>query len=176
MSETVIAKLTLESLRDTLQTLGYRVETMTDPVANVTCLRSATNGCGFEIRPGNPIPGGDEFVDAALVAVLQVQGDLPLGIVNQWNVSRRFARLQLSSPFLALTQDISVVGGVTPSHLRSQIEIWDRLIQELIVYLRTELSKLVSNQAAPSIEQANGHQAANAPVAPTGAPGAEARA
>ena len=47
MSETIIASLTLESLREELQRAGYRVETPTDPVANLQYLRSATAG----IRP-----------------------------------------------------------------------------------------------------------------------------
>ena len=144
MSDPIIVSLSHERLRDILQEAGYRVETLTDPVANVTYLRSATNGLGFEVRPGNLIAGGGEFVDLVLVAVLQVQGNLPLDLVNRWNAGRRFARLQLSRPFLALTLDVSVAGGVALNHLRAQIEIWDHLVRELIVYLREELPKLAS--------------------------------
>jgi hypothetical protein len=138
-----VAKLTLDSLREVLQLAGYRVETMTDPVANLAFLRSATNGLAFDVRPGNRIAGDEQsLVDVALVAVLQVQGELPLDVVNRWNATRRFARLQLSQPFLALSLDFSVAGGVTKSHLRAQIEIWDHLIQQLIIYLREELAGL----------------------------------
>jgi hypothetical protein len=39
---------------------------------------------------------------------------------------------------------------VMPNHLRAQIEIWDRLVQELIGYLRDELRQLAAtNGAAP---------------------------
>jgi hypothetical protein len=153
-----IAKLTLDSLREVLQLAGYRVETMTDPVANLAFLRSATNGLAFDVRPGNRIAGDEQsFVDVALVAVLQVQGELPLDVVNRWNATRRFARLQLSQPFLALSLDFSVAGGVTKNHLRAQIEIWDHLIQQLIIYLREELASLAkmssdktSSDKAPS--------------------------
>jgi hypothetical protein len=143
MSEVIMTALTLDSLRDILQQAGYRVETATDPVANVPYLRSATSGLAFDIRPGNRLAGGDDrsFADVAFIAVLQVQGELPLDLVNGWNVARRFSRLQLSGSFLALCMDVSVVGGVTQEHVRAQVEIWDRLVQELIAYLRDELRK-----------------------------------
>lgn len=152
----VITKLTLEGLRDSFQTAGYRIETQTDPVAGVPYLRSATAGLAFDIRPGNRFADDPEaFADVALVAPLQVQGELPLDIVNRWNASRRFGRLQLSPPFLVFCLDISVAGGIAPNHLRAQIEIWDRLVQELISYLRDELGKLGAARgaaAAPPLE------------------------
>jgi hypothetical protein len=153
MSDTVTVKLTLDDLRGALQQVGYRVEEATDPVANVPYLRSATGGLAFDIRPGNRLADADDsFVDAAFTAVLQVQGELPLDLVNRWNATRRFARLQLSQQFLVFCLDVSVAGGVTPNHLRAQIEIWDRLVQELIVYLRDELRQLsAKNGATPPV-------------------------
>lgn len=158
MSDVSITKLTLDSLRESLQQVGYRVETTTDPVSGVAYLRSATGGLAFDIRPGNQLPDADGgFVDAAFTAVLQVQGELPLDLVNRWNATRRFARLQLSQPFLVFCLDVSVAGGVMPDHLRAQIEIWDRLVQELIGYLRDELRQLsVKNDTAAP--QAPGQQ------------------
>ena len=158
MPDAVITTLTLDSLRETLQQAGYRVEQVNDPVANVPYLRSATGGLTFDIRPGNRIAGAEAFVDAAFTAILQVQGELPLDLVNRWNATRRFARLQLSQPFLVFCLDVSVAGGVTGNHLRAHIEVWDRLVQELIAYLRDELQKL---------SPANGTAAASAvPAAP----------
>lgn len=155
MSDTPITQLALDSLRDVLQQVGYRVEEATDPVANVTYLRSATGGLAFDVRPGNRLTDGS-FVDVAFTAVLQVQGELPLDMVNRWNATRRFARLQLSQPFLVLTLDVSVAGGVMPNHLRAHIEIWDRLVQELIAYLRDELRQLSakSEATAPAMPKA----------------------
>ncbi len=122
MPDTIITHLTLDSLRDILQQTGYRVETVTDPVANIVYLRSATNGLAFDVRPGNRIAvDGENFADTAFTAVLQVQGELPLDLVNRWNATRRFARLQLSQPFLVLSLDVSVTGGVASNHLRAQI-------------------------------------------------------
>jgi Putative bacterial sensory transduction regulator len=156
----LILNLTLDSLREILQQAGYRVETVIDPVAVIPYLRSATGGLAFDIRPGNRLAGQDladqerGFADVAFTAVLQVQGELPLDLVNRWNATRRFARLQLSQPFLVFCMDVSAAGGVTPVHLRAHIEIWDRLVQELIAYLRDELQKLSAQaQASPRVAQ-----------------------
>jgi len=151
MSDTPIVKLSLETLRGALQQVGYRVEEVTDPVTHLPYLRSATGGLAFDVRPGNRLSDADQsFVDVAFTAILQVQGELPLEVVNRWNTMRRFARLQLSQPFLVLCLDVSVAGGVMPNHLRGQVEIWDRLVQELITYLREELRQLSArNGAAP---------------------------
>ncbi|MGY3530975.1 YbjN domain-containing protein [Bradyrhizobium sp. USDA 4452] len=153
MSE-IITKLTIEGLRDSFQNVGYRVETLTDPVANTTYLRSATAGLGFEIRPGNQLVGEEQsFIDAMLVTTLQVQGELPLDLVNRWNTTRRFGRLQFSQPFLMFCLDVSVAGGVAPNFVRAQIEVWDRLVQELIAYLREELPKIVARNGAAAAPQ-----------------------
>jgi Putative bacterial sensory transduction regulator len=174
MSDSIITKLTLDSLRENVQLAGYRVETMTDPVVNTTYLHSATSGFVFDIRPGNRLADADQsFLDIAFIAALQVQGELPLDIVNRWNVTRRFGRLQLSQPFLILSLDVSVAGGVAQDHLRAQIEIWDHLLQQLISYLREELAKIAGmNGTAPrTVEAASTasepeHGRKNEPIAP----------
>lgn len=155
MSETLVSSLSLDELRDLLQQAGYRVEAATDPVANVHYLRSATSGLAFDIRPGNRLAGDAEgrFADVAFVSILQVNGELPRELVNGWNIARRFSRLQLSGPFLALCMDVTVVGGVTRSHVRAHIEIWDRLAQELVVYLREGLRRPEANGAGPGVER-----------------------
>lgn len=147
MPDVIVSKFSFDLLTKTLQQAGYRVESVIDPVSKVTYLRSATGGIMFDVRPGNRYADGVDFVDATLAAAVQVQGELPLDIVNRWNATRRFARLQLGNGFLLLTQDISVVGGVAPDHLRGQIEIWDHLVQQFVGYLREELPKLAVNAA-----------------------------
>lgn len=180
MSDNLLAKLTIDSLRDTLQQIGYRAESLTDPIANLTYLRSSTGGIGFDLRPGSQ--AGDQsgtFSDVALLAILQVQGDLPLETVNRWNVSRRFARLQFSKPYLVLSMDILVAGGTTLANLRAHIEIWDRLLQDLITYLREELRTLNVNQQAAPAATANGPSSQGSqevPAARTAAPAATAAA
>jgi Putative bacterial sensory transduction regulator len=168
MSDTIIARLSLDSLREVLQQAGYRVETVTDPVANVAYLRSATSGLAFEVRPGNPLADGSVgFVDAAFTAVLQVQGELPLEVINRWNATRRFARLQLSQPFLVFSLDVSAAGGIASTHLRAQIEIWDHLVQQLIAYLREELPKLAAGNATGPGAALNGQHPALSGHGPT---------
>ncbi|WP_127078956.1 YbjN domain-containing protein [Rhodomicrobium lacus] len=143
--------LTIETLREILQSIGYRVETLTD--GQITFLRSATNGLPFDIRPGNSFAGApDRFADVAFLVLFAVQGTLPLDLVNDWNRSRRFGRLFLDTPapgqtFLVFCQDLSVAGGITPVHLRSQIEIWDGLVQQFVPWLRAEVAKI-----APSVD------------------------
>ncbi|MGJ5178546.1 YbjN domain-containing protein [Bradyrhizobium oligotrophicum] len=161
MSETMIDKLSLDRLRELFQLAGYRVETLMDPAAGSAYLRSATNGIAFDIRPGNAVPGEEPaFVDVALIAVLHVQGEMPLDLVNRWNATRRFARLHFSAPFLVLTSDMSVAGGVTPAHVRGQIEIWDQLVQQLVTFLREELAALAGPKHAQSGPQASAATAA----------------
>jgi hypothetical protein len=163
----LITDLDLEALREFLQNSGYRAEAIKD--GNVTFLRSATNGLPFDIRPGNSFAGPqNRFADIAFVALFAVRGTLPLDLVNGWNKSRRFGRLFLDQPvpgqeFLVFCLDVSVAGGVTPRQLRSQIELWDGLVQQLIPWLREELSKI-----APAIDTAaastNGSKQAVTPV------------
>jgi hypothetical protein len=148
-SPAVISSLTLQTLRETFQEAGYRVEALTDPVANTEYLRSATAGVAFDIRPGNRLAGeANGFADVALVAVLQVQGEVPADLVNRWNASRRYGRLQYSAPFLVFCLDISVLNGVTPAHLRTQVELWDRLVQDLVPFLRAAFAEAATQKPA----------------------------
>jgi hypothetical protein len=145
----VIPELTIEGLRDIFLQVGYRAEIASDPDGNVQILRSATGGIAFEARPGNRLGGGGKsFVDFALIAGVQVEGELPLDVVNRWNTLRRFARLHLNPGLLLLAMDVSMVGGVSRDHLRANIEIWDRLLPDLVAYLREELQKQKTAAAA----------------------------
>lgn len=153
--EPLVTDLNIEALRDLVQGIGYRVETVKDGKA--TFLRSATNGLPFDIRPGNSFAGGaGRFADVAFVALFAVRGTLPLDLVNSWNRSRRFGRLFLDQPvpgqeFLVFCMDVSVAGGVAPRQLRNQIELWDGLVQQLIPWLREELGKIT-----PAIDTTSG--------------------
>jgi hypothetical protein len=153
-SEVPTAFITLDSLRGSLQQAGYRVETVSD--GNVPFLRSASSGLAFDVRLGNGYPGpAGQFADAVFVALFAVRGTFPLELLNKWNRTHRFGRLFLDKvgpdqEFLVLSFDVSVAGGVTPLHLRGQIEIWDSLVQQLIPWLREELSKIAPTIDTPS--------------------------
>lgn len=162
----LMTELDMEALRDLVQSAGYRVEMLKE--GQVSFLRSATNGLPFDIRPGNSFAGaGERFADIAFVALFAVRGTLPLDLVNRWNRSRRFGRLFLDQPvagqeFLVFCMDASVAGGVAPRQLLAQIELWDSLVQQLIPWLREELSKI-----APAIDTTSSAPVAQATVAPS---------
>lgn len=172
MSETAggaatLPSISFDALRAALQAAGYRAEEVSD--GNLRFLRSASNGLGFDVRPGNAFPGqSDQFSDIAFVAILGVQGTLPLDIVNKWNRTHRFSRLYVDKPqadaeFLVLSLDISLAGNVSPDYVRTQLQIWDTLIQQLIPWLREELGKLASSldASAAAAEGAPARQASN---------------
>jgi hypothetical protein len=146
MADELIQTITPGALAELLKVNGYRV---TEAEQNgIVQLMSASQGVGFTIRFGNRLPTpADAYVDFTFGCVLQVQGDVPADIVASWNRSRRFARLSLQAQFLLLEMDVTVAGGVSPAHMRAQIELWDRLIQEFLLHLRQGFT---APHAAPS--------------------------
>lgn len=145
MTMTLITSVTTESLTDLLQGAGYRVNQTEQN--GIVQLLSASQGIGYAVRFGNPSSEAGHYVDFTYSCALRVQGELPAGLAELWNASRRFARLSLQGEFLVMEMDV-VVAGVGETHLRSQLELWDRLLQEFIVYLRE-----YSQQAARLQEQ-----------------------
>jgi hypothetical protein len=148
MPDAVITSLTPESMRDLMQAAGYRAEVISDR-SGATIVRSATSGLPFELRFAAPLPGGTAYADMTFIAGLRIEGEVPLELVNRWNCSKRFARLCLKQGNLLLEMDSIVVGGVARDHLRAQVEIWDRLIQELLSYLRTANEEAKPKAGAP---------------------------
>lgn len=151
----LIHAVTLESLRDMAQALGFRA-TLSDGSDGVRTLQSAANGLGFEIRLGNSAPDGEDgAVDFRFVTAIRVEGQLDLALVNAWNNDRRFGRLRLDGPALAMDLDASVAGGVAPAHLAGQFEIWNRLIGALMDVLRSGgRTESAPAQKAPQRERA----------------------
>ena len=101
------------------------------------------------MRFGNAAAEQGSYVDFTYSCALRVQGELPKGLAEVWNASRRFARLSLQGEFLLMEMDV-VVAGVGAAHLRSQLELWDRLLQEFIVYLRDYSQQAAQLQAQAS--------------------------
>ncbi|RAS38956.1 YbjN domain-containing protein [Paraburkholderia bryophila] len=138
----LIEAVSIDRLADILKAAGYRV-TVAEQNGAVQ-LMSASQGVGFSVRFGNAAQEAAASTDATALryldythsCVLQVQGELPMELVTSWNRTKRFARLADHGPFLALEMDVIVAGGVTERYLRSTIELWDRLIQELLLHLR----------------------------------------
>lgn len=141
---TLIDSVTTDSLTDLLQGAGYRVNQTEQN--GIVQLLSASQGIGYAVRFGNPGREAGHYVDFTYSCALRVQGELPAGLAELWNASRRFARLSLQGEFLLMEMDV-VVAGVGETHLRSQLELWDRLLQEFIVYLREYSQQAAQLQA-----------------------------
>lgn len=128
----IIETLHLNELSEVLQEAGYRTnETESNGIKQ---LLSASQGIGFAVRPGNVL--GEGILDFTISCALRIQGDLPVGMIPDWNRGKRFSRLSRHGDFLVLEMDVVVAGGVQRAHLRANLEIWDRLMQEFLLYLR----------------------------------------
>ncbi|MCF1487833.1 YbjN domain-containing protein [Pseudomonas sp. AA27] len=141
---TLIETVSADSLTQLLQDAGCRVN-RTEQNAVVQLL-SASQGVGYAVRFGNRAAGKEgEFLDFTFSCALRIQGELPAGLAEHWNASRRFARLSVQGEFLVMEQDVVVADGVSQQHLLGSLVLWDRLLQELIVYLR-DYSRNVADQ------------------------------
>ncbi len=134
MNEQLIEHVTPDSLTELLQGAGYRVNRTEQN--GIVQLLSASQGIGYAVRFGNPAAHAGSYVDFTYSCALRVQGELPAGLAELWNASRRFARLSVQGEFLVMEMDVVVAAGVSVSYLRGNLELWDRLLQEFIVYLR----------------------------------------
>lgn len=130
----LIHHLTIDQFSERLHDAGYRVN-RTEQGGAVQLL-SASQGIGFAVRFGNPAQEAGAFLDYTFSCALRIQGELPAGLAEVWNSTRRFARLSRQGEFLVLEMDAIVAAGVSAHHLRNQLELWDRLLQEFIAYLR----------------------------------------
>jgi Putative bacterial sensory transduction regulator len=146
----LIQSINAEHLSEVLQTAGYRVNRSEQN--GITQLLSASQGIGYAVRFGNPAEQAGSFVDFTFSCALRVQGELPPGLAETWNASRRFARMSVQGGFLIMEMDVVVAAGVSGQYLRSNLELWDRLLQEFIVYLR-DFSKDAKPLAASPVAE-----------------------
>lgn len=166
----VIEAVSIDQLAEIFRAAGYRVTAAEQN--GVVQLMSASQGVGFAVRFGNAVtadaqgdPGAEAtpaYLDYTLSCAMQVQGELPTDLVPSWNRTKRFARLAAHAQFLVLEMDVVVAGGVSERHLRSTIELWDRLIQEFLLHLR-------NRPALAAAERGTAGEAG----APTGSAGTE---
>ena len=145
----MIEAVSLPYLAEVLQDAGYRSNESEQN--GIKQLLSASQGIGFAIRPGNPVGEGPEMLDFTLSCALRIQGALPESMVSDWNRGKRFSRLTHQGDFLVLEMDVVVAGGVRAAHLRAQVELWDRLMREFLLYLRNYQS--ADAQAPDSVAQ-----------------------
>jgi hypothetical protein len=140
MAEAQIMSVTPEQLGEIMQTAGYRTEHRTD-TNGTPLIASATGGISFNVRLGNravaPVEG---YIDFTYLTVIKIEGDFPIDRVNDWNRNKRFSRLHKVDDFIVLDMDIIVAGGVTQNHIRATMELWDRLLQEMMGWLRGDVA------------------------------------
>ncbi|MFJ4374851.1 YbjN domain-containing protein [Pseudomonas japonica] len=145
-ANTLIETVSADSLTTLLQDAGCRVN-RTEQNAVVQLL-SASQGVGYAVRFGNRAVEQGQFLDFTYSCALRIQGDLPEGLANLWNASRRYSRLSIQGEFLVLEQDVVVADGVTYKHLQGSLVLWDRLLQEFIVFLRDYSRNIAAAQEA----------------------------
>jgi len=160
MANEVIKTVSAETLSALLKDAGYRVSQTEQN--GVTQLLSAAQGIGFAVRLGNKQPGSQaEHIDFSFGCLLRTEGTVPAELIDSWNRTKRFCRLAKFDQFLALEMDVTVAGGVAQDHLRANVELWDRLLQEFILHLKQPLPTAAAGAAAPANALAPG--AADAP-------------
>lgn len=98
---TLIETVSADSLTKLLQDAGCRVN-RTEQNAVVQLL-SASQGVGYAVRFGNRALNQEgEFLDFTFSCALRIQGELPAGLAERWNATRRFARLSVQGEFLVM--------------------------------------------------------------------------
>jgi hypothetical protein len=137
VSDALIETITPAALAEHLQHAGYRAAVTEQN--GLVLLTSGCQGVGFMVRFGNPGESGS-FLDFIFSAALRVMGDVPATLVPTWNQTRRFGRLTQQGQFLVLDMDLMLSGGITARNLRAKIELWDRLVQELLLYVRDRIA------------------------------------
>lgn len=168
MTETsLILDVNAERLQGLLQSVGYRV-TLSEQNGMVQLL-SASQGVGFAARMGNPAQQEGHYLDYTLSCALRVQGELPVGLADRWNVEKRFARLSVQGVFLVLELDVIVAGGVSENYLRATTELWDRLLQEFLLFLRANASAQDVSADTPAASAADAPRDADTETAETAA-------
>lgn len=133
-NKTLIESVTTDALTVLLQDMGYRVTEAQQ--GDIVHLLTAAQGIGFTVRPGNAGAEERSYLDYTFSCVIRVEGTLASSLINRWNVEKRFARMALQGEFLTLEMDVVVAGGVSQTYLQAQTELWDRLLQEMILFLR----------------------------------------
>lgn len=151
----LVESMNIAQLSAMLQNAGYR---STEVEQNgLVQLLSASQGIGFVLRPGNPGQEPGEVVDFTLSCAISIQGDLPANLVSEWNSTKRFSRLVEQGGFLVLAKDVVVAGGVSELYLAANMELWDRLLQDYVLFLRN--FSRVNAQAPVSTSSVESEQA-----------------
>jgi putative sensory transduction regulator len=133
----IISTITPEAAAAVLHEAGFRADVVKDE--KTPRVRSAVQGLAFSIVFMSQPDAEGRYCDFTFHCPLRVRGELPAGIIDEWNQAKRFARLTRNEHFLYVSMDVMLAGGVTTEHLRAHCELWDQLIRELFTHLRRSL-------------------------------------
>jgi hypothetical protein len=149
--------VTPDRLAAVLQSAGYRATiTETNGILEV---KSAAQGLNFFARFGNKAGPERQYLDFTFFCPLAVHGELSPSILDIWNRVRRFARLNREQQLLILSMDVLAAGGVPDLYLLAQCELWDGMIRDLILHLRSSGATpppAAAPDPAPTIVPSNG--------------------
>lgn len=129
--------LTLTAVATLLTELGFRAQTVGWGEGR-TALLSATGGVSFNVVGGTN-GQSDALSDVAFVASFQMPQP-NAGLPEDWNRQRRFARTYFRDGLLVLEMDLLLPAIAPLAHLRTGIEVWSRLINELVATLQTRVA------------------------------------
>jgi hypothetical protein len=150
MNDSIRTAVTAEDIAAILHKCGYRASIVQQERG--TQVQSAAQGLGFFVGLGNAQPEQPgSHLDFSFHCWITIQGELPLGLVGNWNQSMRFARLFRRGQLLVLTMDVLVAGGVTEAYLCAQCELWDRVIHDFIRHINRPAAE---SHAAPAAAMA----------------------
>lgn len=134
----VEAAFDLDEIAALLTELGFRAQSVTWTEGR-RALLSATGGVSFNIVGGTT---SNQLSDIAFVASFQLPLALP-GLPEDWNRQRRFARTYFRDGLLLLEMDLLLPALEPAAHLRVGMEIWSRLVNELVATLQARVGQLV---------------------------------
>ncbi len=155
-----IASVTPAVVAQLLADLGCRAEI--GSANGQPMIGSALHGAVFTVHFGNPQPGSPQeaqYGDLSLVYAPRIDGidpgsALPAWLeaaVAGWNIERRFARLAVlqgnDGPYLALRWDVLTI-AVGRAQLVATLQLWDQLMQEFFLFLRSRAPLATEAQAA----------------------------
>ncbi|MGQ0698578.1 MAG: YbjN domain-containing protein [Panacagrimonas sp.] len=134
-SSTRIGSLGIEQVAEALRAAGFRA-TLAEQNSR-PMIQSAVQGLGFIVTPGNRASDdASRYVDWAFTCLIRFDGPLTHEHVARWNQNKRFARLYIAGQTLVLSMDAFVGSGNAELSLRAYCELWDRVVQEFIAFLR----------------------------------------
>lgn len=134
----LVRTVSLDDLANVLQLKGFRAQPAEWPGGREALL-SAAGGVTFNIVTGNGSPGA--YGDFTFFAGFRLEG-LPIAdICAKWNMERRFARAHGRDGMLNLEMDVLLGTGVGRDYVAAMTDVWNQLLNELLITLRAEAAK-----------------------------------